>query len=68
MTTIVNNPPPPKESDSGLGIIIGVIIIAVASYTFVVFGIPALRRNIQTQAPEITIPDKIEVNINQPTQ
>ena len=67
MTTIVNSPAP--TTDSGIsGLLIGAIIIGlivVVSY----FGIPAIKNMRQPQinvaAPQIVVPDKIDVNVQQ---
>ncbi len=67
MTTIVNNPPPEKESGGGMGWIIGLIALLVFVYLFFMYGIPALRQ-MQLGSPQINIPSKIDVNINQPTK
>ncbi len=67
MTTIVNNPPPAKESGGGMGWIIALIVILIVGYLFIMYGIPALRQ-IQLGSPQITLPSKIDVNINQPAK
>jgi hypothetical protein len=67
MTTIVNNPPPAKESGGGMGWIIALIVILIVGYLFVMYGIPALRQ-MQSGSPQINIPSKIDVNINQPAK
>lgn len=61
MTTVVNNPPS-NDSGSGMGMMIGLVMFVALGYLFFVYGLPALR---QTQAPQINIPDKINVNIEQ---
>lgn len=62
MTTIVNNPPS-DNSGGPLGIIIGVVVLAVIAYLVYVYGLPALR---QTQVtPQINVPSTIDVNVNQ---
>jgi hypothetical protein len=67
MTTIVNTPPAPKESGGGMGMIIGLIVLIAMGYLFFVYGIPAIQR-VQVGTPQINIPSKIDVNINQPSQ
>lgn len=64
MTTIVNNPPPSDNSGGPMGIIIVLIVLFVLGYLGFVYGIPALRQ-IQLGSPQINIPSKIDVNINQ---
>ncbi len=47
MATIINTPGS-GESDSGAGLVVGIIIAIVLIGLFVIYGVPALRRN---QAP-----------------
>lgn len=66
MTTIVNNPAPTTNENSGfMGLIIGTIAIIVFAYIFITFGLPAIRQ-MQGGTPQINIPSEIDVNINQP--
>lgn len=67
MTTIVNNPPPSNDSGGGMGMIIGLVVLLVLGYIFFVYGLPALRQ-VQLGSPQINVPSKIDVNINQPNQ
>jgi hypothetical protein len=62
MTTIINTPPAPKESGGNIGMIIGVILLIIVAYLFIVYGLPAIR---QMSSPQINIPNEIDVNINQ---
>lgn len=62
MATIVNNPAPVAESDNGMGMVVGVIGFFVVLYLFFIYGLPAIR---QIGTPQINIPGKIDVNINQ---
>lgn len=64
MTTIVNTPAPSNEANSGMGMIIGLIALIVVAYLFIVFGLPAIR-GMQVGAPQINIPSKIDVNVQQ---
>ncbi len=43
MTTIINTPPAVESSDSGAGIILGVIIALIVVVLFFVYGLPAIR-------------------------
>ena len=65
MTTIVNTPAPAEKSDGGMGMIVGLIVLAVIVFLFFVYGLPAIRQ-MQVATPQINIPSKIDVNINQP--
>lgn len=64
MTTIINTPPANKESGGSLGMIIGLVVLAVVVYLFFVYGLPAIQ-NMQLGATQINVPDKIDVNVNQ---
>lgn len=64
MTTIVNTPPASKESNGSLGLIIGLVILAVVVYLFFVYGLPLIQ-NMQLGSTQINVPDKIDVNVNQ---
>ena len=61
-TTIINNPP--GDSGGGLGMIVGLVILLVLGYLFWVYGLPAIK-NMQVGTPQINVPNKIDVNINQ---
>lgn len=66
MTTIVNNPQPETSGNSGImSLIIGIIVIIVFAYIFMMFGLPAIRQ-MQGGTPQINIPSEVDVNINQP--
>lgn len=64
MTTIVNNPTPSSNNNGYMGLIIGIFVILALVYLFTIFGVPAIR-NMQVSAPQINIPDKINVQIEQ---
>lgn len=66
MTTIVNNPTPTTDEKGGyMGLIVGIIVIMILAYIFMTFGLPAIRQ-MQVGTPQINIPSKIDVNVNQP--
>lgn len=84
MATIINNPPanqspaPADEGGNAMMLIVGVLIIAVVIFLFVVYGLPMMRgannvNNDSTQpttninVPDkinVTLPDKVDVNVN----
>ena len=67
MATIVNNPPANTESGSGSGFLIGIILLIVFAVLFIFYGIPYFNNYMGGgQAPQINVPSKIDVNINQP--
>ncbi len=65
MTTIVNTPAPSNDSGGGMGMIVGLIVLAAVLFIFFVYGLPAIRQ-MQPATPQINIPGKIDVNVNQP--
>lgn len=68
MATIVNTAPATTESDSAswAGLMAVVLIIAFL-ILMLYYGLPALRSAGST-APQLNVPDKVDVNINQPAK
>jgi Na+-transporting methylmalonyl-CoA/oxaloacetate decarboxylase gamma subunit len=68
MTTVVNNPAPQADT-GGNGFLIGIIVFIGFVAIFLFFGIPALRRmgpvEVNAPAPQVNLPNKIDVNVNQ---
>ncbi len=62
MATIINNPPANDNSGGPMGMIIGIIVLIVLVYLGYVYGLPAIR---QMGTPQINVPSKIDVNVNQ---
>ena len=67
MTTVVNNPAPSKDSGNNMGMIVGLIVILILGYLFIMYGIPALGQ-MKLGGPQITVPSKIDVNVVQPAE
>lgn len=67
MTTVVNNPAPSNDSGNNMGVIVGLIVILVLGYLFIMYGIPALSQ-MKIGGAQITVPAKIDVNVIQPTK
>lgn len=61
MATIVNSPAP--SSDSGSGFLIGILVLVFFGFLFIYYGLPAIKN---MGAPQVNIPSKIDVNVNQP--
>lgn len=61
MTTIINTPPSGESSNSGLGLVLGVILVLILGALFFIYGLPAIRNN-------NTVPQNgnIDVNISVP--
>lgn len=66
MATIVNNPPASTTNDSGsgFGFVLGVLLLLVFAILFFVYALPLFQKS---AAPQVTVPDKVDVNINQPS-
>lgn len=64
MATIVNNPPATNDSGGPMGMIIALVVLLVLAYLGFMYGLPALKQ-MQLGSPQINIPDKIDVNVNQ---
>ena len=63
MPTVINNPTPANEGGNGMGFFLGVVLIIVVAIIFLYYGLPYLRNSYQ--APQINVPNKIDVNIKQ---
>jgi len=65
MTTIVNSPTPTNTNDSGgPSFLVGIIVLIGFVLILLYYGLPAIR-NMGLQAPQINIPNKIDVNVKQ---
>lgn len=64
MVTVVNNPAPSDNSGGPMGMILVLVVVLVLGYLGFVYGLPVLRQ-MQTGSPQINVPSKIDVNINQ---
>lgn len=68
MATIVNNPAPSGDS-GGTGMLIGVILLIVFVVLLLYFGLPVIRRATQAPAaPEINVPEQIDINVQTPAE
>ena len=69
MTTIVNSPAPAQESSGGSAFLVGIVLLIGFVAVVLYFGIPALKRmgpvQVNIPAPQVVLPDKIDVNVNQ---
>ena len=66
MATVVNNPQPAASDSSGMGFLLGAILIIVFAIIFFVYLLPILQNSFQgAQAPQINVPDKVDVNVKQ---
>lgn len=69
MATIVNNPGSTGESN-GMGFVMGLVLLLAFVFVIFYWGLPAMRgANTQPatpSVPSVQVPEKIDVNINQP--
>lgn len=75
MTTVVNTPAPVVQqaapadnSGNGMGMVVGLFVLIILGALFFMYGLPAIKQmQVSTPqvAPQINIPDKIDVNIDQ---
>jgi hypothetical protein len=68
MTTVVNSTSP--ATDSGGNFLIGILILIGFIIFLWYFAIPAMKNmggpaQLNVPAPQIAVPDKIDVNVNQ---
>ncbi len=70
MATIINNPPAENanttgNSNSGSGFLVGVILLIIAAIVFFYYGLPYLNAGMGAATPQVTVPDQVDVNVNQ---
>lgn len=65
MATVINTTPAQANDDGAtMGFLMGIILLAVVLFLFFVYGLPFMRQASNT--PQINVPGKFDVNINQP--
>ena len=64
MATIVNTPTT-RESDGGMGFLLGVIALIIFAVLFIYYLLPALQSGFSSSSPTINVPKDINVNVNQ---
>jgi hypothetical protein len=64
MATVVNNPAPAREDGSGMGFLLGVILLIVFAVLFFLYGLPYLTSTFS--GPQVNVPGQIDVNVNNP--
>ncbi len=64
MPVIVNNPPAAtSESSNGLGFLLGAIALLILFLLVVSYG-SQIASNLRIGGTQVTVPDKINVNVN----
>ena len=67
MATIVNTPAQPSNDASGVGIVVGLLLLLIIGFLFFYFGLPYMARissNLGTGGNQINVPGKIDVNVH----
>lgn len=62
MATVVNTSPPSNNSNN-LGTFLGFALLAIVLMILFFYGLPFIRSAVN--GPSISVPDQIDVNINQ---
>ena len=54
-------------TDSGMGFLMGIILLMLFIFMLFYYGLPVIRNTVAPQqaAPQINVPDKVDVNIKQ---
>lgn len=71
MATIVNTTPATAERDtSSWGALMAVILVIAFIVLMLYYGLPALQNagSGATTAPQIQVPEQVDVNVNQPNK
>ncbi len=68
MATIVNTTPASTTNNgsNGLGFLIGVMVVVLLVMAVLFYGLPYLRNTVSSTTPQVNLPGKIDVNVNQP--
>jgi hypothetical protein len=66
MATVINNPATGDSSGSGMGFLLGTIILVVFALIILYAGVPILRgiAGSVNRPTQISVPDKVDVNVN----
>lgn len=63
MAVVVNNTG--ESPGSGMNSLLGIVLLVIVILVLFYWGLPILRRT-ATPSPSVNVPDKIDVNINNP--
>jgi hypothetical protein len=69
MATVVNNPGTTTDGGSGTNFLVGIILLIAFAALMIFYGIPYIANSIGnagvSQAPQVNVPDKVDVNVKQ---
>lgn len=66
MTTVVNNPAPANTSDSGMGFLLGAILLVVFGILFFAYVLPYL--NSTFRGAQFNVPSTFDINVQTPNK
>jgi len=70
MATVINNPAPAttttEGTNSGMGFVLGIILLIVVIALIVIYGIPYIGHSIGSSSPTVNVPGKVDVNVHTP--
>lgn len=61
MPTVINNDGN-SDGGNGFGNVLAVLLLILFVFGFIYYGLPAIR---SATTPSVSIPDKVDVNVNQ---
>jgi len=68
MSTIVNTPASSGDSSGASALIVGAIILLLAIVLFAYFGRGLFNQGSGSSNPGISVPEQVDINVNQPGQ
>lgn len=74
MATVINNPSPntqrvehvDRTDSSGLGFVVGLILLVLLAILLFAYGLPAIRNASQGGA-NVNVPERVDINVNTPS-
>lgn len=66
MATVINNPT--TDSGNSVSTLVGIILLLVVAFLFLYYLLPFLSSANRAASPTVNVPDKVDVNIQNPPQ
>jgi len=54
-----------EHSGNGMGFLMGVILLLIVGFLLFFYGLPLLRNTTTNTAPQVSVPEKVDINVNQ---
>jgi hypothetical protein len=64
--TVVNTAPSSNSNNNGYGFLLWVIVLGLIGVIFFVYALPYIRNLSSNSGVQINVPEKIDINVNQP--